>query len=428
MVMQMTVMNKKLQIHVIRNILAKNGIDPSTIDLEALVDSNLSLPENIKNVSEHLGVALGMGIEDLHYFDGAIVEVDDDGNVEVKAMYNESDGVVQTYEVEEEMEGTEGSTEDLTEKDIEQDLSKVFEKVLKETDPLEYFSKYLFPEIVGEQYDYVRKAVLLMLATQFDSHKRNRIHVLLVGEPGCGKTEILLWVAQKFYGRFANAEHTSKVGLSGDARGKEITPGLLAESHGCILCIDELDKMSQTDQSALLQAMEEGRYTIVKGMHRETFYAEVRVLASANDISKISKPLLDRFDFVIHLKNPDKDERVHILDKLIDEFFGFFEPPKYKVLLEYLSWINDFEPQTTSEDLERIKDVLKSYINLNHVDVKGKSIRSFELSILRIAKAIAKLRRENLKAIHVVEAIKLKDPMITDEQVKYLKAVAQGII
>jgi len=424
------VMNKQLQKYVIERVIRNAGIDPHTVDTEALIDENLSLRENIENIKQFLNIEVK---PDEIFLDNAILQIKEDGTVNVEAIYNEREGIVVSNRNNETVSKTESVSEPISQNEIqntnveqklEDGLSDVFERILAESDPIEVFSRYLFPEIVGEQYDFVRKAVLLMLVTQYDTAKRNRIHILLVGEPGCGKTEILSWVAQKFYGIFVNAEHTSKVGLTGDARGKEVVPGVLAEAHGRILCIDELDKMSSNDQSALLQSMEEGVYTIVKGLHRQRFNAEVRVLASANKIENISKPLLDRFDFVIRLEHPDKEQRIRMADKLIEEFFGFYEPPKHKVLIEYLSWIQDFEPKVSKESLEKIKKVIKAYLNLENVDVKGKSIRSFELSILRIAKAIAKLRKEDLNERHIAEAIRLKDPTITDTQFDYLLFVA----
>ena len=123
-----------------------------------------------------------------------------------------------------------------------------------------------------------------------------------VGPPGCGKTEILLWFNRHLNAHFVNAEFTTKVGLSADARGGEVTPGVLAEADGGIICIDELDRLSQKDQNALLQAMEEGTYIVIKGKHRQRLRANVVVIASANERKKIQKALLDRFDFIHELK------------------------------------------------------------------------------------------------------------------------------
>ena len=205
-----------------------------------------------------------------------------------------------------------------------------------------------------------------------------------------------------------------------------VTPGLLAEHDGNVVCIDELDKISAKDQGGLLQAMEEGYYTVVKGKHRVRFRAEVRIIASANDKNKIQKPLLDRFDFVFELRNPDKEERKRNVEKLVEQFFGISEVPNIQILYNYLQWIYSYEPQV--EDLEKIKEVMKSYIELTNVNFEEYSYRSLELSILRIAYALAKLNKQTVNPETVVKAIRLKDKTLTPTQYKYLMAVAKNII
>jgi hypothetical protein len=51
-------MNVKLQIYKISQYLADHGLDPEVIDVSAEIDRTLSLPENIKNISELYGVTI----------------------------------------------------------------------------------------------------------------------------------------------------------------------------------------------------------------------------------------------------------------------------------------------------------------------------------------------------------------------------------
>ena len=416
------VMNKSLQIYTLRKMLSRNGIDPDLIDLEAEIDSTLTLEENAKLLASKLGIPLTKAMEEIRK-----------SKMEDEYISQKSDELLETIlhmNGVDELDLDEESNIDILAEELkahQEQLNEIFTEIVNTSDPLETFSRYLFPEIVGEQYDDVRKAVLLMLATQRDMRKRTRIHVLLVGAPGSGKTEILLWLNRKLNAYFINAEHASKVGLAGDARGKEITPGALNEAHGMVMCIDELDKMSYKDQSALLQAMEEGQYTIVKGKFRERLKAEVRVIAAANEIEKIQKPLLDRFDFVFVLNTPTKRERAENVGKLIEEFFGMMDnKPNEDILTEYLSWIQGFEPGVT--DIDRVKEVMKSYINLTNDDLTEKSYRSLELSILRVAYALAKLEKKDMSPEHVVKAIRLKDRTLTSDQLRYLTAIARGLL
>lgn len=284
---------------------------------------------------------------------------------------------------------------------VDQIRSKIM-GMLEGGDPVEFFAPYLFPAIVGEQIDRIRRAVLLQLVTKWDVHgDRTRLHILLCGPPGCGKTEILFWLRRCLGACFVGPA-TSKVGLKGDARGAEIIPGELHMAHGGVLCIDELDKFT-SDRDALLEAMEEGSYKIRKGMHSETFDAEVRVLASANALGSFSAPLLDRFDFIFKLQPPSKKERKRIASSLVDTFLEPKGGPQVKVLEEYVEWCRDYQPD--KEGSEEIKAILHSWIDHTNMDT---SVRAWEASILRIGYALAKLHRENLKPEWVNEAIKIK--------------------
>lgn len=91
------VMNKSLQVYTISKMLERKGIDPRTVDIEALVDSSLSFSENLRIVEEAVGIALR---NERPSFDGAIIEIDANGNVIVKELEKElKDGTKVRIEV-----------------------------------------------------------------------------------------------------------------------------------------------------------------------------------------------------------------------------------------------------------------------------------------------------------------------------------------
>lgn len=252
----------------------------------------------------------------------------------------------------------------------------------------------------------------MILATQNDMHTRNRAHMLLIGLPGTGKTEICLWMREHLQGIMINAELTSKVGLVGDARGNQITPGLLSDADENLLLADELDKASSKDQNGLLQAMEEGYFSIIKAKHRERFKAEVRVIATANLIEKIQKPLLDRFDFVFHVHPCPRPDRAKNVDKLINSFMDGQEDTNSKLILEYMEWIEDYDVKLSLNHENAIRETIKKYIVETKTNIEYVSYRSLELSILRIAYAMAKLETTTINDRHVRNAIWLKDQVL----------------
>jgi len=278
--------------------------------------------------------------------------------------------------------------------------------------PLDFFSSHICPYLVGEQWDIIRKCALLMGVTTDRPHLRMRLHILLCGGPGTGKSELLNWWQQKMDGVLINSELTSKTGLVGDARGKTIHPGVLAQCHGKVLLVDELDKMSAKDQNGLLQAMEEGEYIITKGKNRQVFKAEVRVIATCNDLSKITRPLVDRFDFPFIVKKISRIDRAEYVTDIIDSFMGKDASDYSLVVKAYLKWAKHAKTRIDPEDEPEIKKVIKDYILNTESNIEGVSYRSLEFSILRIATALALLERKKITTQHIEFAIELKDSII----------------
>ncbi len=287
--------------------------------------------------------------------------------------------------------------------------SEEYFRIVAKENPLEFFSKHICPYLVGTQWDIIRKCSLLMGVTTDRPNLRMRLHILLCGGPGTGKSEFLGWWQQKMNGVLVNSELTSKTGLVGDARGKTIHPGLLARCNGLVLLVDELDKMSIEDQNGLLQAMEEGKYIITKGKNRQAFKAEVRVIATCNDMNKIQQPLVDRFDFPFKVARISRIKRAEYVSDIIDSFMGKNAKDYSLVVNAYLDWARNAKTRIDPADEPAIKKAIKNYILHMDANIEGVSYRSLEFSILRIAYALALLERRKIIERHINFAIELKD-------------------
>jgi hypothetical protein len=133
--------------------------------------------------------------------------------------------------------------------------------------------------------------------------------------------------------------------------------------------------------------------------------------------------LLDRFDFVITLNVPKREERAEHVREIVKQFFEGGDMHA-EIINDLLSMVANFTPSV--ENQEGIANVLREYIKLTQLNVEEKSIRSLELSILRIANALAKLSMSNITPMTVVEAIRLKDPTLTNTQIAFLKMIAKS--
>ena len=142
-------------------------------------------------------------------------------------------------------------------------------------EPIEVDS--LFDLVVGHE----KAKTILRMALKATS----AVHVLLKGPPGTAKTLFLSDIARLPGGEYYVGTSTTKSGIL----------GLLLQVKPRILVIDELDKMSSTDQSALLTLMETGMVTRLMHGIQERVQMETRVFAGANLDKYIQDPLLSRF-------------------------------------------------------------------------------------------------------------------------------------
>lgn len=299
-------------------------------------------------------------------------------------------------------------------------LIERFEQLITEDkDMLEYWSKWINPKI--ENMEPVKKALLISMASHGDRFgDRGRVHVLMHGDPGSAKSQLMSWITYQIGAMFCS-QRTSKVGLTGDGSGDEITPGALPKAHKGIICIDELDKFASKDRQGLLEAMEEGKVRIDVGKFSVTLDAEARVIGAANKVDDFSPELLDRFDFKFELKAPAGETDKRVTCCIVDHWFEDKEGYDGFDLKNYLNWISGFQPSISKEVREKIKLLLCMYIDLDE-GIRGSPRR--KEGILRVAYTIAKLHRRNVEVRDVLSAIRLLNPNLNNGKVQALEQVA----
>ena len=169
---------------------------------------------------------------------------------------------------------------------------------------------------------------------------RGDMHILLVGDPGAAKSQILRYMSMLApRGIYASGKSASAAGLTaaavkddfGDGRWT-LEAGALVLADKGLACIDELDKMTTQDRSSLHEAMESQKISVAKAGITATLQCRCSMLAAANPklgrfdldsdtiASQIDLPpaLMSRFDLIFVLTdkpNAEQDRKVtdHIL-------------------------------------------------------------------------------------------------------------------
>jgi len=185
----------------------------------------------------------------------------------------------------------------------ELDISPEDEEKIKElaADP-DVYNKIInstAPSIKG--YREVKEAIALQLfggsPKELDDKTRIRgdIHILIVGDPGIGKSQMLKYVSKLApRGIYTSGKGTSGVGLTAAAvrdefGGWSLEAGALVLGDKGNVCVDELDKMRPEDRSAIHEALEQQTISIAKAGIMATLNSRCSVLAAAN-------PKFGRFD------------------------------------------------------------------------------------------------------------------------------------
>lgn len=307
-----------------------------------------------------------------------------------------------------------------TEEEVEQ-----IKTIAKRADTFELITRSLAPTIYG--HDKVKEALLLQLfagvqKTNDDGvSRRGDIHILLIGDPGAGKSQLvkrMSIVAPK--SRFVSGKGASGAGLTASVVKDEFLKGWALEAGTLVLankgmaCIDEMDKMSDEDTSAMHEALEQQTVSISKANIQATLRCQTTVLAAANPkfgrfdpyelIAKqinLPEPLINRFDLIFPMKDlPNIEQDTRMASFILNLHRGTAEI-KDETLLDtgfirkYIAYAKQHvKPELTDDALAEIQ---KYYVQMRNQGGEGAtsavpiSARQLE-ALVRLAEASAKSR------------------------------------
>lgn len=325
---------------------------------------------------------------------------------------------------------------------------------IKQLNIFDILASFIAPSIFG--MEDTKKAILLQLLGGVKKQHENTsfrgdIHVLLAGDPGVAKSQLLSFVNSITpRGVYTSGKGSSSVGLTAavvrdiDTGEFVLEPGAVVLSNGGICCIDEFDKMNDITRGVLHESMEQQTISIAKAGIVTSLPAESSILASCNPIESkwnnkksivenlnLPPTLLSRFDIVnVLIDRPDLkiDKKVanHItnlfirkkLENNISEELKKENPIKYYAnkikdnikitILKRL--IKEAKYLTPIISKEAAAVMQKSYVELRNLN-SGKTVtattRQLE-SIIRLSEAHAKCRLSNIVLPgDVIESVRL---------------------
>ncbi len=307
----------------------------------------------------------------------------------------------------------------------EEDLEEI-KQLSKDPRIYEKFTSSIAPSILG--HEDIKGALILQLmggvrkVTNDNQKIRGDVHILLVGDPGAAKSSLIKFMeyvaprARYIVGRGAtSAGITASVIRDEFIRGWALEAGAIVLASGGFLLLDEMDKMTEEDTSAMHEAMAQQTVTISKANIQATLTARTSVLAAANPklgrfdpyqpiASQIDLPpaLINRFDLIFpvrDLPNKEKDSLIasHVLELQHNPIVH--EPPiEVGLMRKYVAYAKQsINPKLTQGAIEEIKTF---YVNLRNSSVVGDtetvkpipiSARQLE-SLVRLAEGSARIR------------------------------------
>jgi replicative DNA helicase Mcm len=237
---------------------------------------------------------------------------------------------------------------EIAEKEFEEVLieEKDEEEILALSRDLNVYRKIthsIAPTIYGNED--VKEAIALQLFGGISkempdgSHLRGDIHVLLIGDPGIAKSQLLRYVV-KLSPRaiYTSGQSSTSAGLTATAVKDEFGDGRWTLEAGALVladmgvaAVDEMDKMQKEDRSALHEAMEQQTISVAKAGITATLKSRCALLGAANpkygrfdDFAPIGEQinmpasLLSRFDLIFVMGDkPDPKRDGAIADHIL---------------------------------------------------------------------------------------------------------------
>ncbi|KAF2200790.1 MCM-domain-containing protein [Delitschia confertaspora ATCC 74209] len=258
---------------------------------------------------------------------------------------------------------------------------------------------------------------------------RGDINVLLLGDPGTAKSQVLKYVEKTAHRAvFATGQGASAVGLTASVRRDPMTSEWTLEGGALVLAdrgtclIDEFDKMNDQDRTSIHEAMEQQTISISKAGIVTTLHARCSIVAAANPIGgrynstvpfsqnvELTEPILSRFDILCVVRDtvdPAEDERLakfvvgsHSRSNTVaNNSYGYANKPRQEggrpsETQEDNAMDVDGEQGGQTQEGEIPQELLRKYILYAREKCKPKL---YQIDQDKVARLFADMRRESL--------------------------------
>lgn len=308
-------------------------------------------------------------------------------------------------------------------------------------------SKSIAPSIYGSED--IKKAIACLLFGGSRKRmpdgltRRGDINVLLLGDPGTAKSQMLKFVEKVApIGVYTSGKGSSAAGLTAavirdpSSRNFVMEGGAMVLADGGCVCIDEFDKMREDDRVAIHEAMEQQTISIAKAGITTTLNSRCSVLAAANSVFgrwddmreddniDFMPTILARFDMIFIVKDHHDEKRdmtlaqhvmdvhMHAQDTVEETNDGELTLNTLKKFISYCK--GRCGPRLSPAAAHALRD---SYVEMRNghaeSDGSGKksaipiTVRQLE-AIIRISESLAKMQLKSFVGQeHVDEAIRL---------------------
>ncbi|KAI0063102.1 MCM-domain-containing protein [Artomyces pyxidatus] len=316
----------------------------------------------------------------------------------------------------------------------------------------ERFAKSVAPSIFGSLD--IKKAITCLL---FGGSKkilpdgmrlRGDINVLLLGDPGTAKSQLLKFVEKVApIAVYTSGKGSSAAGLTASVQRDSVSREFYLEGGAMVLadtgvvCIDEFDKMRDEDRVAIHEAMEQQTISIAKAGITTVLNSRTSVLAAANPVwgrydegrspgenIDFQTTILSRFDMIFIVKDEHNEQRDRMIAKHVmniqmnrpnvvadenGEVVGEIDIDKMKRYISYCK--SKCAPRLSPNAQEMLSShfvQLRKQVQMVEQDNDERSsipitVRQLE-AIIRMSESLAKLSLSPVVQLHhVEEAIRL---------------------